>query len=125
LHDRHPFPYSAAEVADFAREVTDDNFRIQVSDEGFHIYNRRGLHTARDPYDVFTALGVEADGAHAFYLGLELARAQIAWQLGKRYNQDEELGWGCVRPAPVSDKQHFAAEKSTLQARKERRKKKP
>ncbi|MBK8958620.1 MAG: dihydropteroate synthase [Proteobacteria bacterium] len=121
LHDRHPFPYSAAEIADFAREVTDDNFRIQVSDEGFHIYNRRGLHTARDPYDVFTALGVEADGAHAFYLGLELARAQIAWQLGKRYNQDEELEWGCVRPRAVDDKQVFAAERSTLKARKKHR----
>jgi len=30
----------------------------------------------------------------AFYLGVELARAQIAWQLKKRYNQDEELAWG-------------------------------
>jgi hypothetical protein len=27
-------------------------------------------------------------------LGVELARAQIAYQLGKRYVQDEELGWG-------------------------------
>lgn len=122
LHDRHPFPYSAAEVADFAREVTDDNFRIQVSADGFHVYNRHGLHTARDPYEVFTALGVEADGAHAFYLGLELARAQIAWQLGKRYEQDEELDWGCVRPRARDDKQAFAAERSTLKARKKRRK---
>jgi len=121
LHERHPFPYSADEIAEFAREVADDNFRIQISEEGFHIYNRKGLHTARDPYDVFTALGVEADGGHAFYLGLELARAQIAWQLGKRYNQDEELDWGCVRPRAVDDKQHFAAERSTVQARRKRK----
>jgi dihydropteroate synthase-like protein len=121
LHDRHPFPYSAAEVADFAREVADDNFRIQVSTEGFHIYNRHGLHTARDPYEVFDALGVETDGPHAFYLGLELARAQIAWQLGKRYEQDEELDWGCVRPRARDDKQQFAAERSTLKARRKRK----
>jgi hypothetical protein len=33
---------------------------------------------------------------------VELARAQIAWQLKKRYNQDEELQWGCntVPPDP-------------------------
>ncbi|NCA27375.1 MAG: dihydropteroate synthase, partial [Methylophilaceae bacterium] len=34
------------------------------------------------------------DASHAFYLGVELARAQIAWQLKKRYVQDEELTWG-------------------------------
>ena len=32
--------------------------------------------------------------SHAFYLGVELARAQIAHQLGKRYVQDEELNFG-------------------------------
>jgi hypothetical protein len=43
---------------------------------------------------------VETDGGHAFYLGVELARAHIAWQLGKRYNQDEPLQWGCQVDAP-------------------------
>jgi hypothetical protein len=38
---------------------------------------------------------VDDDASHAFYLGVELARAQIAWQLKKRYAQDEELHWGC------------------------------
>lgn len=118
LHERHPFPYSAEEIAEFARGVGDDNFRIQVSAAGIHVYNRRGLHTVTDPYDVFEALGVEQDGAHAFYLGLELARAQVAWQLGKRYDQDEELAWGCVRPRAVDDKREFAAARSTLQARR-------
>jgi hypothetical protein len=41
-------------------------------------------------------LGVETDGGHAFYLGVELARAQIAWQLGKRFTQDQQLNWGCA-----------------------------
>ena len=121
LHERQPCPYSAAEIADFASEVADDNFRIQVSTEGFHVYNRHGLHTARDPYEVFQALHVDGDGPHAFYLGLELARAQIAWQLGKRYIQDEELDWGCVRPRPRDDKREFAAMRSTLDARRKRK----
>ncbi|MBI4696505.1 MAG: dihydropteroate synthase [Gammaproteobacteria bacterium] len=121
LHERHPFPYSVAEIADFAREVKDDNFRIQVSAESVHVYNRHGLHSARDPYDLFPLLGVEADGGHAFYLGLELARAQIAWQLGKRYEQDAGLAWGVATDTAPEDKRHFAAERSTSQARKRRK----
>ena len=39
-------------------------------------------------------MGVDDDASHAFYLGVEIARAQIAYQLGKRYVQDEELNWG-------------------------------
>ena len=37
---------------------------------------------------------VDNDASHAFYLGVELARAQIAWQLNKRYVQDQEIEWG-------------------------------
>jgi len=37
-------------------------------------------------------------------MGVELARAQIAWQLGKRYMQDEELEWGvATEPDETSD----------------------
>ena len=70
-----------------------------------HVYNRRGHHVAADPYELFPALHVEQDGSHAFYLGVELAKAQIAWQLGKRYVQDQPLGWGCAvdRPGGGSD----------------------
>lgn len=124
LHERKPYPYTAAEIAEFARDVKDPNFRIQIAHEGIHVYNRDGLRTATDPYELFPLLGVDDDAPHAFYLGLELARAQIAWQLGKRYAQDEELGWGCVYQPPASDLRHFAAEKSTLEARKARRKRK-
>ncbi len=123
LHERKPFPYSSAEIAESARDVKDLNFRIQVAADGIHVYNRDGAHVATDPYDLFPLLDVALDGAHAFYLGLELARAQIAWQLGKRYDQDEELAWGCVRPRPDSDKRHFAVERSTVAARRANRRK--
>ncbi len=127
LHERHPFPYDAAEIEEFADQVKDLNFRIQVSAEGINIYNRDGHQLASDPYDLFPELSVADDGAHAFYLGLELARAQIAWQLGKRYEQDEELEWGAIYQRAADDKAHFTQEKSTLKARKEHRsaKKKP
>lgn len=95
LHDRRPFTYSAAEIADFAAQIKDPSFRIQVSESGIHIYNRDGLFQDINPFKLYPHLKVDDDASHAFYLGVELARAQIAWQLKKRYSQDEELQWGC------------------------------
>ncbi len=103
LRHRKPFPYAADEIASMASAVKDPNFRVQISREGLHIYNRDGLHSATDPFALWPHLKLEQDGGHAFYLGVELARAQIAWQLGKRYSQDEELAWGCMRPRRVDD----------------------
>ena len=65
-----------------------------VSDAGVHVYNRDGLLQEFNPFAYYPNLGVENDASHAFYLGVELARAQIAHQLKKRYVQDEELNWG-------------------------------
>ena len=96
LHGRKPFPYSQEELKEFWHAVRDPSFRIQISPEGINIFNRDGFHSATDPFELYPMLGVEHDGGHAFYLGVELARAQIAWQLGKRYNQDEPLDWGCA-----------------------------
>ena len=94
LHDRKPFPYNAAEIAEFAAQIKDPSFRIMVSDAGVHVYNRDGLLQDIDPFAFYPDLKVENDASHAFYLGVELARAQIAYQLNKRYVQDEELNWG-------------------------------
>jgi dihydropteroate synthase-like protein len=93
IHDRKPFPYNAGELEELARHIKDPSYRVQVSSEGLHIFNRDGFHSATDPFQLFPRLGVEQDGGHAFYLGVELARAQIAWQLGKRYSQDEPMDW--------------------------------
>jgi hypothetical protein len=121
LRDRRPFPNSPAEVLENAAQVADPNFRIEVAEDGIHVYNRDGHHVAKDPFDLFPKLGVEADGPHAFYLGVELARAQIAYQLGKRYAQDNELGWGVTVERPAADKAHFASASSTLEAKRRQR----
>ena len=94
LKDRKPFPHTSEEVAQTAAAVRDPSFRIQITREGIHVYNRDGRHLATDPFDLYPELAVEGDASHAFYLGVELGRAQIAWQLGKRYLQDNELEWG-------------------------------
>lgn len=94
LHDRKPFPYNSQEIAEFAVQIKDPSFRIMVSADSVHVYNRDGLLQAVDPFKFYPDLKVENDASHAFYLGVELARAQIAHQLGKRYVQDEELNFG-------------------------------
>jgi len=94
LHDRKPFPYSAQEITEMATQIKDPSFRIMVSEEAVHVYNRDGIQHDTDPYRFYAGLNVQNDASHAFYLGVELARAQIAWQLKKRYVQDELLDWG-------------------------------
>ena len=96
LHEPAPFPYSLEEIRELAGQITDSSFRVQISSEGMHIFNRGGFYSAKDPFELFPKLGVENDGGHAFYLGVELARAEIAWKLGKRYTQDQPLSWGCA-----------------------------
>ena len=94
LHDRKPFPYNKDEIGEIAAQIKDPSFRIMVSEAGVHVYNRDGLQQDIDPFAFYPNLGVQNDASHAFYLGVELARAQIAWQLKKRYVQDEMLDWG-------------------------------
>jgi dihydropteroate synthase len=96
IHERHPFPYNLAEIEETAAAVSDPSYRVQASADGMHVYNRDGLQTATDPFALYPQLEFKGDVGHAFYMGTELARAQIAWQLGKRYVQDQELDWGCA-----------------------------
>ncbi len=100
LHDKRAFHYTAEQIAEFAGQIKDPSFRIQISEEGMHVYNRDGLFQGTDPFRLYPHLKVDDDASHAFYLGVELARAQIAWQLKKRYSQDEELKWGCNTVKP-------------------------
>ena len=74
----------------------------------------------RDAFDSSQSSASRADGAHAFYLGTELMKAEIAWRLGKRYAQDEPLDWGVAAPAPEADRTRLAEAGHTLRAKKER-----
>jgi len=103
VHDTNPFPYRLDEIQAIAAEVKDPSYRIQICREGLHVFNRDCFLSAQDPFDLYPKLGVETDGGHAFYLGVELARAQIAWQLGKRFTQDQQLNWGCAAQGIESD----------------------
>ncbi|MDD5214546.1 MAG: DUF6513 domain-containing protein [Methylococcales bacterium] len=103
LHEPTAFPYSLAEIQELAAQIKDPSYRVQISEEGVHIFNRDGFHSATDPFELFPKLGVANDGGHAFYLGVELARAEIAQKLGKRFNQDQALDWGCAVDSKESE----------------------
>lgn len=120
-HEMKPFPYATSEIEAMAEAVRDPNYRIVVGAEGVHLYNRDVYVCDHDPYAFFPHLEVAGDTGHAFYLGLELARAQIAWQLGKRYQQDEELTWGVLVERDEEDLERFAATRTTLEARRSAR----
>ncbi len=143
MHARKPFPYSAEEIHEFYQDIKDPSYRIQVSEDGIHVYNRDGLHMDTNPFELFPKLDLLQDDApHAFYMGVELARAQVAWQLGKHFMQDEELDWGaCVESKTEEQKDQdsraahamqelrkeaaeYKVEGSTLKASRERKKKK-
>lgn len=120
LHDRKPHPASPAEIAAVAAEVRDGNFRIETAADGIHVYNRDGHHVGTDAFALFPSLKVEADGPHAFYLGAELMKAEIAFRLGKRYAQDEPLDWGCGADRPAEDLLRLAGAGHTLKAKAEK-----
>ena len=117
LHDLSPYPSSSQELAGLAAEVRDANFRIMTAEDGIHVFNRDGHHIARDAFSLYPKLGVEADGAHAFYLGAELAKAEIAFALGKRYAQDEPLDWGCAADKQEEAKDRLREAGHTLRAK--------
>ena len=124
LHDRKPYSSSPQEIAELASQISDANFRIEVAEDGIHCYNREGHWVVRDAFELFAHLGVERDGSHAFYLGYELARAELAWRLGKRYAQDEPMDWGVAMDREQDDTTHLKAGGVTLDAAKAKRRRK-
>ena len=116
LHDRSPFPNTPQEIADLAGQIKDANFRIETADDGIHVYSRDGRHVAQDAFSLFPKLGVGSDAPHAFYLGAELMKAEIAWRLGKRYAQDEPLDWGCAVDRLAEDLTRLRVAGHTLRA---------
>jgi hypothetical protein len=75
---------------------------------------------AEDIFELFPKLDLEGDAGHAFYLAAELAKAEIAWRLGKRYAQDEPLDWGVAADMPSEDRTRLKEAGHTLAMKKKR-----
>jgi dihydropteroate synthase-like protein len=117
VHDRSPFASSPAEIAALASEIRDANYRIDTAEDGIHVYSRDGHYVAPDAFSLFANLRVDGDAPHAFYLGTELMKAEIAFRLGKRYAQDEPLDWGCGADRPETTPHRLDEPGPTLKAR--------
>jgi dihydropteroate synthase-like protein len=103
LHDKKPFPNTPDDIEAMADQVRDPNYRIEVAEDGIHLYNRDGHHVARNAFDLYPRIEVGADTGHAFYLGAELMKAETAFRLGKRYTQDQPLDWGVAADMAAED----------------------
>jgi dihydropteroate synthase-like protein len=114
VHARRPVTDTPEEIAATAAQVRDPNFRVQVSSDGIHAYNRDGHRLAQDAFTLWPQLKLENDAPHAFYMGVELARAEIAFQLGKRYVQDQSLDWGVAVEKPTQNLDAWCAPGTTL-----------
>ncbi len=121
VHDRSPFPAAPADIAAQAASVRDVNYRIAVAEDGIHVYNARQHEIGTTAMALFPALSVDADAPHAFYLGTELMKAEIAFTLGKRYVQDEALEFGCATPTASRERTRLAEAGATLQAKRGKR----
>jgi hypothetical protein len=73
--------------------LTDPNFRIFIDDSQIYAFNADVFVVGNDIEAIFTQLGID-EASHAFYLGQEFTKAQLALQLGKNYRQDQPLQWG-------------------------------
>jgi hypothetical protein len=117
VHEKRPFPYSPAEIDELAQGVRDPNFRVQVAADGMHVYNRDGHWRGVDPFALYPNLEFGGDAGHAFYMGVQLGRAEIAWQLGKRFNQDEPLDWGAASERGEENLDAYCAPGTTMKKR--------
>lgn len=86
-----------------AAEVKDRNYRIFADDRQISVAGDRQLWQGRDPFVLFDSMlesqSETLEPGHAFYLGYEMGKAELAMQLGKRYTQDESLNWGYLTVA--------------------------
>jgi len=97
LKDPEVLAYSEAELRTLQRAVTDPNFRIFADGGTITIFNNTIFARGTDIDDLFAGLDVD-EATHAFYLGRELMKAQIAVTLGKTYRQEGPLQWGYLTP---------------------------
>ncbi len=109
LRDSRLKPTSLKSLEQLAAAITDANFRIYAESGELHLMNNSGHWHGQDVFRLFehaavaqSSKGSSIDAGHAFYLGYELARAEIAMHLGKQYVQDEPMQWGLLGPLKAS-----------------------
>ena len=105
VKDPQVLAYGEEELRALQARITDPNFRIFADREAITVLNRDLFVRGTSIQEIFEQLGVE-EPTHAFYLGKELARAQLAVQLGKTYRQEGALAWGYLTPPEDAQREH-------------------
>ncbi|HMR67466.1 MAG TPA: DUF6513 domain-containing protein [Anaerolineae bacterium] len=82
-----------ATLEEMQAALTDPNVRIYLDQSQIYAFNNHVFAAGTDIELIFNQLEIREAG-HAFYLGCELTKAQLALQLGKTYHQDRALRWG-------------------------------
>lgn len=93
--------FNRDELQEMQKEIKDRNFRIFVADQ-IYVFNTEVFLTGKTAQEIFPQLAL-SDVPHAFYLGRELDKAELALTLGKKYVQDAPLRWGYVDEAASSE----------------------
>jgi dihydropteroate synthase-like protein len=99
LRDPRVNEHSLEIIESIGQSIRDRNVRILNAAGEIHALSANVHARGVDPFDVMrqllaSELGKTITTGHAFYLGFEMAKAMIANQLGKRYEQDQALEWG-------------------------------
>lgn len=105
LRDSRYRPASTDALNDLASKLTDPNFRIAAAADGLHLMNRVGHWVGIEPFEIFAnalKANPDIDAGHAFYLGFEMARAEMCRELGKEYTQDQPVDFGLAGNLPGS-----------------------
>jgi dihydropteroate synthase-like protein len=87
--------FEASELREMHEVIKDKNYRIFVDDHFIYVFNHEHFFNGTSAEELFSKLCIK-DSAHAFYLGRELGKAELALQLGKKYVQDDSLRWGYI-----------------------------
>ncbi|MCS7271660.1 MAG: DUF6513 domain-containing protein, partial [Gemmataceae bacterium] len=97
LRDPKLYEMGDPAIAELASKITDRNYRIIAERGTIYVFNSEVCIRGTDPFEICRQL-LAADRritpSHAFYLGYELAKAEIALTLHKNYTQDQPLRWG-------------------------------
>lgn len=109
LRDPRLYRHGPAQLAELAKRIKDENYRIFADDGLIHVLNGKIQLAGEDPFELFEAMQAAASSeispGHAFYLGYEMAKAATALTLRKNYRQDQALDWGGLTRPEVSHRE--------------------
>ncbi|MEL7567076.1 MAG: DUF6513 domain-containing protein [Dehalobacterium sp.] len=94
--------FAAPELFEMHQVIRDKNYRIFVHDQ-IYLFNAHGFFHGSSAQELFSRLDIQ-NPKHAFYLGQELGKAEIALCLGKKYVQDDPLRWGYLNKDEVKER---------------------